>query len=196
MSPAPVLSSGVSGININIVWVIPNSISQVYFSGFCSIICACEWLNKGKEPTQRARERERKRHQLQPPSCTSAVQRIYKLNQRLVSQTAFEGTHCDCENDWDLINSLHRLFKVHICLFRLLRINQLSNRKGNSLCGCLQRRDAYKRRRHYFKCVLLNVHFMTCVPSYLTTNYIISRFVAVNSTVDTRQWSFTTLVTS
>lgn len=131
----------------------------------------------------------RKRHQLQPPSCTSVVQRIYKLNQRLVSQTALEGSHCDCENDWDLINSLHRLCKVHICLFRnrLLRINQLSNRKGNSLCGCLQRRAAYKRCRHYFKCVLLNnAHFITCVPTYFTANYIILCFVAVNSTMDTR----------
>lgn len=144
------LSLGGSGIDINIVWMIPNWISQVYCSGFCSIICEWERMNKESEHS----EREKKRRQLQPPSWTSVAQRVYKFNQRLVSQTALEGIHCDCENDWDLINSLHRLCKVHICLFRnrLLRINQLRNRKGNSLCGWLQRRTAYKRCCHYFKC--------------------------------------------
>lgn len=129
------------------------------------------------------RARKRLQLQLQPPSCTSVVQRIYKLNQSLVSQTALEGSHCDCENDWDLINSLHRLCKVHICLFRnrLLRINQLSNRKGNRLCGWLQHRAAQKRCRHYVGCVFLNnVHFITRVPTYFTTNYIIFSFCELN----------------
>lgn len=47
MSPTPFLSLGASGIDINIVWMIPNSISQVYCSGLCSIICECERMNKG-----------------------------------------------------------------------------------------------------------------------------------------------------
>lgn len=130
-------------------------------------------VNKRIEEESILKETEKKRHPLQPPSCTSVVRRIYKLKRRLVSQTALEGSHCDCENDWDLINSLHRLCKVRICLFRnrLLRINQLSNRKGNSLCGWLQQTAAYKRCPHFSKCVLLNnPHFMTCVPIHFTTN--------------------------
>lgn len=58
MSPTPFLSLGASGIDINIVWMIPNSISQVYCSGFCSIICECERMNKGREHTERERESE------------------------------------------------------------------------------------------------------------------------------------------
>lgn len=58
MSPTPVLSLGASGIDINIVWMILNSISQVYCSDFCSIICECEGMNKGRERTERGRESE------------------------------------------------------------------------------------------------------------------------------------------
>lgn len=42
MSPTPFLSLGASDIDINIVWTILNSISQIYCSGFSSIICECE----------------------------------------------------------------------------------------------------------------------------------------------------------
>lgn len=120
-----------------------------------------EWIKEGSR--RKKRERARKRHQPQPRSCTSVAQSIYKLNQRLVSQTALEGSHCDCGNDWDLINSLCRLCKVHICLFRnrLLRINQLSNRKGNRMVTT-------ESCRQYVKCVLLsNAPFITRVPTFL-----------------------------
>lgn len=148
-----------------------------------------EWIKEASMLKERGRESEGEASAPASILHTSVLQRISKWNQRLVSQTALEGSHCDCESDWDLINSLHRLCKVHICLFRsrLLRINQLSNRKGNSVCG-VPRRTAYKRRRHYCKCLLLNnAHFITCVLNDLTANYIISR-VFINSTMDTRLW--------
>lgn len=70
-------------------------------------------MNEGNIPLKKE-EREKKKeasHQPHPPSpvCT-VVQKIYKYKKKsLVSQTALEGSHCDCENDWDLINSPQRL---------------------------------------------------------------------------------------
>lgn len=72
-------------------------------------------VNERRKHPFKKEERERKKeasHQPHPPSpvCT-VVQKIYKYKKKksLVSQTALEGSHCDCENDWDLINSPQRL---------------------------------------------------------------------------------------
>lgn len=108
ISPLCVPSQSASGIDINIVWVIWNSISQVYCSGnFFFVPYLWTWMNKGNIPFKRRKGTKMTHIYLLPASPVSSV--LVKMckpppKKSLVSQTALEGSHCDCENDWDLIN--------------------------------------------------------------------------------------------
>lgn len=66
------------------------------------------WMNKGNIPFKRRKGTKMTHIYLLPASPVRSV--LVKMcnppnpPKSLVSQTALEGSHCDCENDWDLIN--------------------------------------------------------------------------------------------